>query len=272
MPRKKIIGLTGPSSFSDQCMMMIEKFFDANFVLLYQTDVDNLNHWVSEVDGVILAGGIDIHPIFYNQSVKNCQNLSKFDLTRDQREFQVIDACLNRGKPILGICRGHQMLGVYHNMKFKMDISDSITCHNPRSSNVNVSGREPAHYVDLVDAGIYFSEGGYGAPQIPDEFKLLKKKPMHLDERIWVNSFHHQAVEYHEGDKAAKFYQDRNIRVLGVASAEGYGSSTKSDKIIEFMDGPNWLSVQWHPEYDWMDNTPSRVVLNRFKTILGAKS
>ena len=37
------------------------------------------------------------------------------------------------------------------------------------------------------------------------------------------------------------------------------------EEIIELMQGPAWLSCQWHPEYDWRDSTPSFAILGRFK-------
>ncbi len=64
-----LIGLTGPSSFTQECCAMIEEFYDANFVLLYHGKDANLNYWLSRVDAVVLAGGVDICPIVYGQSI-----------------------------------------------------------------------------------------------------------------------------------------------------------------------------------------------------------
>ena len=112
MSRRKLIGLTGPSSFSQECKDMIEKFFKANYVSLDHHDRENLDEWLPLCDAVILAGGVDIHPSVYKDSVWNNVGFTKFDIKRDERELVIADFCVKNQKPILGICRGHQLLGV----------------------------------------------------------------------------------------------------------------------------------------------------------------
>jgi gamma-glutamyl-gamma-aminobutyrate hydrolase PuuD len=80
--------------------------------------------------------------------------------------------------------------------------------------------------------------------------------------RIWVNSFHHQGVIYNPG-KDGKAYTEKGITVIGTSAADW----DKPQKIIELMRGDNWVSVQWHPEYDYEINTPSQTVLNMFKNL-----
>ena len=60
--------------------------------------------------GLILAGGEDVEPSFYGRENKACFGL---DPERDRQEFRLIEAYLKAGKPILGICRGHQVLNVF---------------------------------------------------------------------------------------------------------------------------------------------------------------
>ena len=59
---EKLIGLTGPSGFTPECIDMLEEFYDADFVMLYHNNAENLVRWVDRCDGVCLAGGVDIHP------------------------------------------------------------------------------------------------------------------------------------------------------------------------------------------------------------------
>src|SRR5579859_2727637 len=127
--KRKLIGLTGPSIFTQDCIDAIEEFLDANFVLLYHGTESNLNYWLDVVDAVIISGGIDIHPTVYSECVWSGANLSKFDIKRDGRELQIIDYCLQKNKPLLGICRGHQLLGVRHGIGFVMDLTASQYCH-----------------------------------------------------------------------------------------------------------------------------------------------
>ena len=60
--------------------------------------------------GLILTGGEDVEPGLYGQENRACFGL---DPERDRREFRLIEAYLQAGKPILGICRGHQVLNVF---------------------------------------------------------------------------------------------------------------------------------------------------------------
>lgn len=62
-------------------------------------------------DGLLLAGGGDIHPARYGQTCA-CNRLS-IDSVRDEEEHALFDAFFARNKPILGICRGMQAINVF---------------------------------------------------------------------------------------------------------------------------------------------------------------
>ena len=61
-------------------------------------------------DALILSGGADVDPSFYGEANTACFSIDK---ARDEAELRLIEAFLKAGKPILGICRGHQVLNVY---------------------------------------------------------------------------------------------------------------------------------------------------------------
>jgi putative glutamine amidotransferase len=67
---------------------------------------------VGEYSGLVLTGGGDIHPSLYgNPDTEHyCQGI---DITRDELEFNMLEAALTFGLPILAICRGLQVLNVF---------------------------------------------------------------------------------------------------------------------------------------------------------------
>lgn len=250
--KKLIIGCTEPSAFTQEVLTAIEKFFKANPIKLSQNDPDDINHWVDQCDGVIIAGGCDIHPRTYGYSVLNEFNFSKFDVKRDMRELRIIDRCLSENIPILGICRGHQMLGVYHNMTFIPDISASLVCHQPLHQKISHAQEEPMHWVRLLPA----AKKAYGAQDAmaKELFNGNSKDSRYL----WVNSFHHQALLYKP--------DENQVVVLGTAPGP-----TQKQSVVEMMRGKGnkrWMSVQWHPEYDWDTSAASHMVFSKFQEMI----
>lgn len=73
----------------------------------------------AEYDGLILCGGADIEPSRYGQPVDGSVAM---DAERDEAEWKLIDAFLQAGKPIFGICRGCQVLNVYFGGSLHQDI------------------------------------------------------------------------------------------------------------------------------------------------------
>jgi putative glutamine amidotransferase len=255
MPRrsKLIIGCTEPSLFTKNVIHTIENFFEANPIKLMQNNKDDLYHWVDQCDGVIISGGCDIHPRTYGFSVMNDMGFNKFDVHRDIREMRIIQRCLERDIPMFGICRGHQMIGVYHKIKFLPDLSESLVCHQPNSQKISHAKEEPMHWVKLTPAAKkdYAAQDSHAA----ECFNQPKDK-----QYLWVNSFHHQALVYGKTDA-------RKVKVLGLAPGV-----TERQQIIEMMtstrQSQRWLSVQWHPEYDWECNAASKMVLSKFRDML----
>ena len=68
---------------------------------------------IASVNGLLLTGGADIAPEFLKQPVSDPSVLDKdIDVARDRWEFAAVDEALQRGLPILAICKGMQLLNV----------------------------------------------------------------------------------------------------------------------------------------------------------------
>ena len=77
-------------------------------------------------DGLLLAGGGDIHPARYGQTC-TCKQLS-IDCIRDEEEQALFDAFFARSKPILGICRGMQVINVFLGGTLQQNVTGHGSC------------------------------------------------------------------------------------------------------------------------------------------------
>ena len=75
----------------------------------------------TDYDGLILCGGGDIDPKYYGQGMNGT---GKIDAERDAAEFPLLKAFLDAGKPVLGICRGLQLINVYFGGTLIQDIPE----------------------------------------------------------------------------------------------------------------------------------------------------
>jgi len=123
---------------------------------------------VSRLDGLILSGGSDVDPRRYGATPG--PHATEIDPLRDEFELAVLDAAWMRGIPVLGICRGIQLINVSR--------GGSLVGHLPADSGESHSflgypRNHLVHAVDLVEGSV--PHALYGA-------------------RTHVNSLHHQAV------------------------------------------------------------------------------
>lgn len=257
---KRLIGLSGPSSFTDHCIGMIEEFYNADLVLLYHNNQENLKRWVDRCDGIILAGGVDIHPSVYDHSIWNGQGFSKFDLKRDERELQILEWCNESKKPYFGICRGHQLIGISLGFFLLPDLSHSSVAHQASKQGISLEDTEPLHSIKISQPEKFKAEFNW---QEPEERKLINRIMRHdYTESLFVNSFHHQGLAYLGARKVPE-----GVKVHGTARVDLH--SVK--EIVELMSGEHWVACQFHPEYDWRVNSASRCVLKYFDKLMTKK-
>ena len=162
------------------------------------------------LDGVILSGGGDIDPARFDRN--RHPRTDGISPERDDLELRVFQAARARGLPILGICRGLQLINVAMGGTLIQDIPDERPSWSQhRQDHDGLARDDVSHPVTL--------EGGSRVATIYGET------------RIMTNSYHHQAVD----DLA------RGLVVTGHAD----------DGTIESFEAegePFLLAVQWHPE------------------------
>ncbi len=182
---------------------------------------------VDELDGLLLQGGDDVSPLSYGE--EPLQPKWAGDLARDKYEIALIREFIRQKKPILGICRGLQILNVAMGGSLYQDIATQ----RPGT----LVHRNWDIYDDNLH-GVRISRGTLLA-------KLLPKK-----EIVTTTTVHHQGIK----DLAT------GMTVEAVCETDGIIEAIRYDK------APFVLALQWHPEFrrNRREIVDSRPVLEAF--------
>lgn len=187
---------------------------------------------LKKVDAVILMGGHDIDPKSYNE--KHHKNLEELSLERDKSDFLLLKVALKEDYPILGTCRGMQIINVAFGGTLYQDL--------PTEYITRINHRDPK-----------LEDFTYHDCKIIDKTSNLYK--MLGTEEIIVNSWHHQGIErVGKGLKITAKSPDGMIEGLELENAT-------------FVVG-----VQFHPEWHVFEGNESYLPI--FTTLLeyGAKN
>ncbi|MFT3728935.1 MAG: gamma-glutamyl-gamma-aminobutyrate hydrolase family protein [Terricaulis sp.] len=182
------------------------------------------------LDGILLTGTpSNLDPKRYGELVDDAPG--PFDPARDEMTSHLIEAMLDLGKPVFGICRGFQELNVAFGGTLRRDMAENpdLIPHHAPSDHSFAQYFEHVHPVHLVRDGIL--ERTYGNE--------------HLD----VVSVHYQGV-----DKLGKGLTVEATAPDGVVEA-----------ISATINGGQILAVQWHPEWRASENPQSQ----KFFELLG---
>lgn len=168
---------------------------------------NNYKQRIEQMQGLIISGGTDIHPARYGHNPK--QDYS-YDLERDEMEFALLDYAMKNNLPVLGICRGAQLINIAHGGTLHLNIALAY---------------EKAEYPNGTLARIFFRK------PMQTVVGTLLHKLVKCDD-CTVNSMHTQSVDK-LGDGLVISSQEPN----GVVQA------------IEHPEKEYLLGVQFHPEY-----------------------
>lgn len=195
-------------------------------ILPLDLEQEELRQLAETFDGFLFTGGPDIHPFYFGeQTQRNCGNVS---LRRDRLELTLLELAMEAEKPILGICRGIQLI----NIGLGGDIYQDIPSQFPE--DFPIAHMQPFYY-DIPSHAVEVVPGS-----------LLAR--IAQSETIQVNSKHHQAV--------------RNVAPGLLAT--GFAPNQLVE-CVEKPDYPNFfLAVQWHPEYMWENDPVAKGIFAEF--------
>lgn len=233
--RQPIIGITtnfteGDATLRDVYYKQIVKAGGTPVLIPPVADKEVLVNTLTHLDGLLLTGGGDINPLWMGEEPST--HLHNINAERDLAELMLTRLAFNRQIPILGICRGIQTLAVALGGTVQQDIYEDYLCTDEAvgkklSKDKVVTTLHSATLKHSQDA-----DRGEATHSVTLE-KGSILRALYKEERIFVNSFHHQAVKT-AGDRfrATAFSSD------GVIEA------------IESREFKSVMGVQWHPE--WM--------------------
>ena len=180
-------------------------------VLIPDLDDDILACYMDEMDGLVLQGGADLAPETYGE-----KPIGRWlgDRKRDLYEMRLIELALERNIPILGICRGMQLLNAFYGGTLYQDLGTQL--------NPSIVHRDAIQY-DSVHHSVQHTNGSLLA-EVYETHTML------------VNSVHHQGVK----DLATDLVVESICLEKNLVEAFRY-----RDLGSQFV----W-AVQWHPEFN----------------------
>lgn len=171
-------------------------------------DEKDYDAYANIIDGIVFTGGLDVSPLRYNENPLKEINL--ITSKRDDYEFGLFKTVYEKRIPILGICRGGQLMNVALGGSLYQDINRQVPDalgHSPKS----MSSDEFFHSINIKEGSKLYDIFG--------------------KDKIYVNSFHHQSIKE----------LGNNLKVVALAE-DGIIEA------IEATDDRFMIGVQFHPE------------------------
>lgn len=230
---KPVIGIV--TNFADQDVTIREVFhkqvIDAGGTPLLippTTDTRVIVNILNRIDGLLLTGGADVNPLWEGE--EPIRNMGSINNKRDLSELLTTRLAYNRQIPIFAVCRGLQVLAIALGGKVQQHIYDPYIVEETEEKKLtrmkSVTTLRPAKLKH--DQSASFNEPTHSIKIAPDSvlYSIYKQ------EKIFVNSFHHQAVSM----------PGKRFKVTAYAP----------DGVIECMESAEFkpiMGVQWHPEW-----------------------
>lgn len=196
-------------------------------VPLLDKDLESLRAIYDVLDGVLIPGGVDMDPALFGEAPH--PKLGRTDDARDVVEMQLTRWAIEDRKPLLGLCRGLQVINVTLGGTLYQDLEDQ--------------------YPDAIKHD-YFPTYGFQRDHLAHDVAVTagsRLRDVLARDRITVNSMHHQGIK--------------------TLAPELVASAVAPDGLVEAVELPGQpfcVGVQWHPEVFDMVNPDTRHVFSEF--------
>lgn len=198
-------------------------------------EITDIGALLDVVDGILLTGArANVHPTRFN--TEPCAAHEPYDEARDDVALALTEACVERGVPVFGVCRGFQEMVVAFGSSLHPEIREIPGRMNHRMPRLENGEPHPDHNIVFADRHeVTLTPGGTFA-------RILGK------ETIRVNSLHGQGVlEPGKRVVVEGIAEDGTIEAIRIADAPGFA-----------------LGVQWHAEYDPQTNPINQALFKEF--------
>ena len=198
-------------------------------------EVTDIGALLETVDGILLTGArANVHPTRFG--VEAHPRHEPYDSDRDALALELVEACVERGVPLFGICRGFQEMSVAFGCSLHPEIRElpgRMNHRMPRLENGEIHPDPLVIFADRHDVRL-MPDGAFA--------RMLGC------ETIRVNSLHGQGIDV-PGKRIVVegVAEDGTIEAIRVAGAPGFA-----------------LGVQWHAEYDPQNNPVNRKLFEAF--------
>lgn len=186
----------------------VEKAGGIPLILPRLKNMDNLKPLLDKLDGILVSGGHDVDPRSYGARITG--KCGRIVPERDTMDLYITRYALENGKPLLGICRGIQILcaatggTIYQDLESEGNFMHHFMDASPR--------QYPVHKVKIAEGSLL--EKIFGKTEVE------------------VNSYHHQAVKT----------VGKGMKIIA-CSEDGVPEAVEPENSKAFV-----LGVQWHPE------------------------
>ncbi|MBU1316768.1 MULTISPECIES: gamma-glutamyl-gamma-aminobutyrate hydrolase family protein [Pseudorhizobium] len=201
-----------------------------SFIVPAFEDGNEVDAILDRVDGLLVTGSAtNVHPSLYGRPATEADG--PFDPARDATSLPLIRRALERGIPMLAICRGIQELNVALGGTLATEIHEQPGIWDHRKPNV-----PERDHMFAIRQPVFVEEGSCIA------------RYLGLSGEVQVNSLHRQAIaETAPRLKVEAKAEDGTIEAVSVIDAKNFA-----------------VGVQWHPEYWAETDTPSRALFQAF--------